>query len=53
MNRTLHTFVVGSLNFPPYNGWFEHSRRVFSPLGIAPTIHTIVGWKHIKILIEL
>ena len=43
MNRTLHTLVVGSLNFPPYNRLFEQSRRVFSLHGIAPTIHTIGG----------
>ena len=43
MNRTLHTLVVGSLNFPPYVGMFEQSQRVFSPHGIAPAIHTMGG----------
>lgn len=54
MNRTLHTLVVGSLNFPPYAGMFEQSQRVFSPHGIAPTISTMGGGnQEIKILIEL
>lgn len=54
MNRTIHTIVVGSLNFPPYAGNYEQPRRVFSPHGIAPTIHTMRGGnREIKILIEL
>lgn len=54
MNRTLHTLVVGSLNFPPYAGMFEQPRRVFSPHGIAPAIYTMGGEnQEIKILIGL
>lgn len=54
MNRTLHTLVVGSLNFPPYDSMFEQSRRVYSPRGLAPAIHTMGGGnQEIKILIEL
>ncbi len=45
MNRTLHTLVVGSLNFPPFDGWFAQTQRVFSPHGIAPTIYTMGGVK--------
>ena len=54
MNRTIHTIVVGILNFPPYVQTYEQPLRVFSPLGIAPTIHTMRGGnREIKILIEL
>lgn len=54
MNRTLHTIVVGNLNFPTYDRMFEQSRRVYSPRGIAPAIHTMGGGnQEIKILIEL
>lgn len=54
MNRNLHTIVVGSLNFPPYDSLFEQSQRVYSPRGLAPAIHTMGGGnQEIKILIEL
>lgn len=43
MNNPIRTHCVGSLLTPPYDCMFEQSRRVFSPKGIAPTVHTFGG----------
>lgn len=43
MNNDIHTLCLGMLNVPPYDRMFEQSRRVFSPKGVAPTVHTFGG----------
>lgn len=54
MNNPIHTHCIGLLLTPPYDRMFEQSRRVFSPKGVAPTVHTFGGGEQeIKILIEL
>ena len=37
------TRVVANLDFGVYAKMHEQSRRVYSPLGIAPTVHTCGG----------
>lgn len=54
MNNDVHTICLGLLNVPPFDRMFEQSRRVFSPKGIAPTVHTFGGGnQELKILKEL
>lgn len=54
MNNHIHTLCLGQLNVPPFDRMFEQSRRVFSPKGIAPTVHTFGGGEQeLKVLIEL
>ena len=54
MNNHIHTYCLGMLDTPPYDRMYEQSRRVFSPKGIAPTVHTFGGGnRELKILIEL
>mgnify|MGYP002520989806 CR=1 FL=1 len=54
MNNNIYTLCLGMLTTPPYDRMFEQSRRVFSPKGVAPTVHTFGGGnREIKILIEL
>lgn len=43
---------AGDLIGGGYEKMFEQSRRVYSPEGSAPTIHTASGSKELKILIE-
>lgn len=43
MNNDIHAICLGMLTVPPYDRMFEQSRRVFSPKGVAPTVHTFGG----------
>ena len=43
MNNNIYTLCLGMLTTPPYDRMFEQSRRVFSPKGVAPTVHTFGG----------
>ena len=42
-SNSVQTRVIISLNFDKYAKMHEQSRRVYSPSGIAPTVHTCGG----------
>lgn len=42
-SNSVQTKVIVSLDFDKYAKMHEQSRRVYSPLGIAPTVHTCGG----------
>lgn len=53
-NETTRPIVVGMMSTPPYNRMLEHSRRVYSAKGIAPTLNTNGGGnREVKVLVEL
>lgn len=53
-NKTMRPIVVGMMLVAPYNRMLEHSRRVYSAKGIAPTLNTNGGGnREVKVLVEL